>query len=42
MGGTEENVGGGGEDVFIDHSEASADMAATGILCVGSDAIYIQ
>lgn len=35
-------VGGGGGDVFIDHLAPSADMAATGLLCVGRDTVYLQ
>lgn len=35
-------VGGGAGDVFIDHSALSADMAATGLLFVGRDPIYLQ
>ncbi len=38
----EGKVGGGAGDVFIDHSAPSADMAATGLLFVGRDTIYLQ
>lgn len=33
--------GGGAGDVFIDLSASAADMAATGLLFVGRDTIYL-